>query len=47
MAQGDYIELFRKRQGRRFDHEERTRKKEARGNHLNSAIAKKVRGLKA
>ena len=47
MAQGDYIELHRKRHGRRLDHEERQRKKEARENHRNSAIAKKVRGLKA
>ena len=47
MAQGDYIELHRKRQGRRLDHEERARKKEARSAHLNSAISKKVRGLKA
>ena len=47
MAQGDYIELHRKRHGRKLDHEERKRKKEARGNHANSAIAKKVRGLRA
>merc|ERR1711967_143783 len=47
MAQGDYIELHRKRHGRRLDHEERQRKKEARSGKLNSAIAKKVRGLKA
>ena len=47
MAQGEYIELHRRRNGRRLDHDERQRKKEARGNHLNSKIAKKVRGLKA
>ena len=27
MAQGDYIELHRKRNGRKFDHEEKARKK--------------------
>jgi len=48
MAQGDYIELHRRRNGRKLNHEERKRKKEARdGAHKNSAIAKKVRGLKA
>ena len=44
MAQGDYIELHRKRFGRKFDHEERKRKKEARAGHENSAINKKLRG---
>ena len=47
MAQGEYIDLHRKRYGKRLDHDERTRKKEARENHRNSAINKKVRGLKA
>ena len=47
MPQGDYIELHRKRFGRKFDHEERKRKKEARAGHENSAINKKLRGLKA
>lgn len=47
MAQGDYIELHRKRQGRRLDHDERSRKKAAREGHLNSKISKKVRGLKS
>jgi len=47
MAQGDYIELHRKRYGRRLDHEERKRKKEARAGHENSAINKKLRGHKA
>ena len=47
MAQGDYIELHRKRFGRKFDHEERKRKKEARAGHENSAINKKLRGHKA
>jgi ribosome biogenesis protein NSA2 len=47
MAQGDYIELHQKRHGKRLDHEERQRKKEARSGHKQSAIAKRVRGLKA
>jgi len=47
MAQGEYIELHRRRHGRKLDHEERTRKKEARGERKNAAISKKVRGLKA
>jgi len=47
MAQGDYIELHQKRQGKRLDHEERARKKEARKGHARSEYAKKVRGLRA
>ena len=47
MAQGDYIELHQKRNGKRFDHDERSRKKEARSGHKLAAIAKRVRGLKA
>ena len=47
MAQGEYIELSQKRQGRRLDHEEKKRKKEARSGHKRSAIAKTVRGLKS
>ena len=48
MPQGEHIELAQRRHGRRLDHDERKRKKEARNEaHLNSAIAKKVRGLKA
>lgn len=47
MAQGEYIELHQKRHGKRLDHEERARKKEARSGHKKSAIAKKLRGLKA
>jgi len=47
MPQNNYIELHRKRQGRRFDHEERTRKKEGRMAHTRAEKAKKLRGLKA
>lgn len=47
MAQGDYIELHQKREGKRLDHEERKRKKEARMGHKRSEMAGRVRGLKA
>ena len=47
MAQGDYIELHRKRNGRKFDHEEKARKKEARKGNLIAKKAKTVRGIKA
>lgn len=47
MPQNEHIELHQKRYGRRLDHEERKRKKEARAVHENAAIAKKSRGLKA
>ena len=47
MAQGDYIELHRKRNGRKFDHEEKARKEEARKGHLIAKKAKTVRGIKA
>lgn len=47
MPQNDYVDLHRKRHGRRLDHEERTRKKEARMVHERAAKSKKLRGLKA
>mmetsp|Transcript_23462 Transcript_23462/g.46242 ORF Transcript_23462/g.46242 Transcript_23462/m.46242 type:complete len:261 (-) Transcript_23462:120-902(-) len=47
MPQNEYIEQFRKRQGRRFDHEERVRKREARRAHKASEYAQKVHGLRA
>eukprot|EP00163_Fabomonas_tropica_P003005 TRINITY_DN1248_c0_g1_i1.p1 TRINITY_DN1248_c0_g1~~TRINITY_DN1248_c0_g1_i1.p1 ORF type:complete len:261 (-),score=92.27 TRINITY_DN1248_c0_g1_i1:79-861(-) len=47
MPQGDYIELFRKRHGYRFDYFERKRKKEAREVHKRSQFAQKVHGLRA
>lgn len=47
MPQNEHIELFRKRHGRRFDYEERKRKKEARQPHEQSKTAKKLRGIKA
>uniref|UniRef100_A0AC35GFW0 Ribosome biogenesis protein NSA2 homolog n=1 Tax=Panagrolaimus sp. PS1159 TaxID=55785 RepID=A0AC35GFW0_9BILA len=47
MPQNEHIELHRKRYGRRFDHEERLRKKLARAAHDRSHIAKTLRGGKA
>ncbi|CAI2377114.1 unnamed protein product [Moneuplotes crassus] len=47
MPQGDYIELHTKRNGRRLDHEERSRKREARSKHLIAKNAKYLRGVKA
>lgn len=46
MPQNDYIELWQKRHGRRLDHEERMRKKEARLAHEVSRKAQKLFGLK-
>jgi hypothetical protein len=47
MPQNEYIELAQKRHGKRYDHEERKRKKEAREVHEKSAKAQKLHGLKA
>ena len=47
MAQGDYIELHQKREGKRLDYDERMRKKEARKGHKRAEYAGKVRGLRA
>mmetsp|Transcript_6530 Transcript_6530/g.7508 ORF Transcript_6530/g.7508 Transcript_6530/m.7508 type:complete len:261 (+) Transcript_6530:174-956(+) len=46
MPQGDHIELHRKRYGQRMDHEERTRKKEARSVKKTSKMAQKLIGIK-
>jgi hypothetical protein len=46
MPQNEHIELHRKRFGRRLDHEERTRKKQAREVKKRSAFAQKALGLK-
>lgn len=45
--QNEHIELHRKRFGRKFDHEERTRKREARLVHKRAEYAQKVHGLRA
>lgn len=47
MPQNEYMELHAKRFGRRLDHEEKTRKKEARMASKRSAFAQKVHGLRA
>jgi ribosome biogenesis protein NSA2 len=47
MAQGEHIELHRKRHGRRFDHEERKRKSEAREVKKEATLARKLHGIKA
>lgn len=47
MPQNEHIELHRKRFGRRFDYEERKRKKEAREPHELAKKARKLRGIKA
>ena len=47
MPQNEHMELHLKRHGRRFDAEERERKKEARSAHERSQFAQHVHGLKA
>uniref|UniRef100_A0A7S2RVQ1 Ribosome biogenesis protein NSA2 homolog n=1 Tax=Mucochytrium quahogii TaxID=96639 RepID=A0A7S2RVQ1_9STRA len=47
MPQNEHMELYRKRYGRRFDAEERERKKGAREAHRMSKQAQKLHGLKA
>lgn len=47
MPQNEHIELHRKLYGRRFDHKERMRKKEARAAHERSDKAQKLRGIRA
>mmetsp|Transcript_3285 Transcript_3285/g.9512 ORF Transcript_3285/g.9512 Transcript_3285/m.9512 type:complete len:261 (-) Transcript_3285:187-969(-) len=47
MPQGEYMDLHRKRHGRRLDYEEKKRKREAREVHKRSKYAQKVIGLKA
>ena len=47
MPQNEYIELHRKRHGRRFDTEERERKRVARQVHKTAEYARKTYGLKA
>jgi len=47
MPQNEYIELAQKRHGKRLDHDERVRKREARAVHRNSVKAQRTHGLKA
>ncbi|KAG2445885.1 hypothetical protein HXX76_000489 [Chlamydomonas incerta] len=46
MPQNEHIELAQKRYGKRLDHDERKRKKQAREVHKRSAYAQKALGLK-
>jgi ribosome biogenesis protein NSA2 len=46
MPQNEHIELHQKRYGKQFNHEERTRKKEARSVKKRASIAQKALGLK-
>lgn len=46
MPQNEHIELHTKRFGKRLDHEERTRKKEAREVHKRAEYARKTIGIK-
>jgi ribosome biogenesis protein NSA2 len=47
MPQNEHIELAQKRFGKKYDHEERTRKREARLAHKRAAYAQKIHGLRA
>jgi len=47
MPQNEHIELAQKRFGKKYDHEERLRKKEARMAHTRAAYAQKIHGLRA
>lgn len=47
MPQNEYIEEHRRRFGRKFDHDEITRKKKARSVKKDSKMAKKLTGIKA
>merc|ERR1712086_18027 len=47
MPQNEHIELHQNRFGKRLDHEERKRKRDAREVHERAEYAKKTRGLKA
>ena len=46
MPQNNYMELYQKRYGKRFDHEERMRKKEARAVKETASKAQNLHGLK-
>jgi ribosome biogenesis protein NSA2 len=47
MPQNEYIERFTKQYGKRLDHDERKRKREARESHKSSERAQNYRGLRA
>lgn len=47
MPQNEYIERWQKLHGKRLDHDERARKREAREGHKKSKDAQNLRGLRA
>jgi ribosome biogenesis protein NSA2 len=47
MPQNEHIEEFQRRHGKRFDHEEVTRKRKARAVHEDATHAKRIHGLRA
>ena len=47
MPQNEYIERWQKQHGKRLDHDERARKREAREGHSQSYDAQNLRGLRA
>jgi ribosome biogenesis protein NSA2 len=47
MPQNEYMERFTKLHGKKFDHDERVRKREAREGKKNSEKAQNLRGLAA
>ena len=47
MPQNEYIERWQKQHGKRLDHEERVRKREAREGHSQSYDAQNLKGLRA
>ncbi|KAL3435738.1 ribosome biogenesis protein nsa2 [Aspergillus tetrazonus] len=47
MPQNEYIERWTKQHGKRLDHDERVRKREARQSHQQSKDAQNLRGLRA
>ncbi|KAK2705608.1 hypothetical protein QYM36_015861 [Artemia franciscana] len=46
MPQNEHIELFQKRYGKRFDHDQRQRKKEARDVKVKAKLARSLKGMK-
>ncbi|KAG9540477.1 hypothetical protein KCU71_g18529, partial [Aureobasidium melanogenum] len=47
MPQNEYMERFAKQHGKRLDHDERKRKRQAREGHAGSEKAQNYRGLRA
>lgn len=47
MPQNEHIEEFQRRHGKRFDHEEVSRKRKARAVHKDATHAKRIHGIRA